>query len=272
MELSPPRTRYEDMAHPFAGFLEYQGVAIDVETARGQYREGVDPDGVAWRVRMPAHYGEVRDTIAADGDAVDVFVGPDPFAPYVYVIGVRDVTDGSFDEPKAFLGYPNQKSAVADFRAAYDRTGMIEHVTRWTFGAWREALSRPKVSAGRMDRPLAKAHADRLHGGRADMMQPDDFDADALDEGREHEGEHTTDPGLAEEIAMDHLAEDPDYYDRLEAMEKSQIPPGVRFVFRLSKAEQLSLFGGGGSGPTTRGSTCDTGRAGCRSSRSTSAR
>ena len=32
--------------------------------------------------------------------------------------------------------------------------------------------------------------------------------------------EHTDDPDLAREIAMDHLTEDPDYYTKLEKVEK----------------------------------------------------
>lgn len=61
----------------------------------------------------------------------------------------------------------------------------------------------------------------RLKGGRADGMTPDDFDADALARGTDHELEHTTHRGLAREIAMDHLAADPHYYANLEAMEAS---------------------------------------------------
>jgi hypothetical protein len=33
--------------------------------------------------------------------------------------------------------------------------------------------------------------------------------------------EHTTDPEIAKEIATDHLMEDPNYYDKLEKIEKN---------------------------------------------------
>ena len=61
---------------------------------------------------------------------------------------------------------------------------------------------------------------DRIHGGRADGMSPADFDSRQLRIGTAHELEHTNDRAKAREIAMDHLAEDPDYYERLEAMER----------------------------------------------------
>lgn len=63
------------------------------------------------------------------------------------------------------------------------------------------------------------AFSDRLPGGLADLLSPDDFDQESLARGIEVELEHTDDPGLALEIAMDHLTEDPSYYDKLEEME-----------------------------------------------------
>lgn len=38
-----------------------------------------------------------------------------------------------------------------------------------------------------------------------------------LEKGRKYEMEHTDNPEQAEEIALDHLAEDPEYYNKLEA-------------------------------------------------------
>jgi hypothetical protein len=59
-----------------------------------------------------------------------------------------------------------------------------------------------------------------MTGGRADSMKPSDFDTAALKEGTRHEMEHTNDSSKAREIAMDHLAEDPDYYKKLKDIEK----------------------------------------------------
>ena len=66
----------------------------------------------------------------------------------------------------------------------------------------------------------SKKYRDRLKGGKADKMKPGDFDKKQLAVGTKHEREHTTDKGLAREIAMDHLAEDPNYYKKLKKMEK----------------------------------------------------
>ena len=46
-----------------------------------------------------------------------------------------------------------------------------------------------------------------------------------LSKGIKVEMEHTTDPKVAKEIALDHLNEYPDYYDRLENVEETEIYP-----------------------------------------------
>jgi hypothetical protein len=64
-----------------------------------------------------------------------------------------------------------------------------------------------------------KPRTDHLEGGAADEMDYDDFDAKALKKGADHELEHTKNIEIAREIAMDHLTEDPHYYDKLDKVE-----------------------------------------------------
>ena len=63
---------------------------------------------------------------------------------------------------------------------------------------------------------------DHLPGGEADDKFPSDFDFDALDKGMKHELEHTKDRNIAMEIAMDHLTEDKNYYDKLKKVEAGE--------------------------------------------------
>ncbi len=55
---------------------------------------------------------------------------------------------------------------------------------------------------------------DRIEGTQG---APDSFDAHELSMGIAEEMEHTGNPGVAREIALDHLAEDPRYYSKLRA-------------------------------------------------------
>lgn len=56
---------------------------------------------------------------------------------------------------------------------------------------------------------------DHLKGGNADNKTPDNFNPDDIVIGTKVEREHTNNPDIATEIAMDHLAQDDSYYDKL---------------------------------------------------------
>ena len=67
---------------------------------------------------------------------------------------------------------------------------------------------------------LPDENGEYLEGGLADGHKPDEYDPAELGKGVQVEMEHTDDPKVALEIAMDHLQEIPDYYTRLDQMEK----------------------------------------------------
>ena len=60
----------------------------------------------------------------------------------------------------------------------------------------------------------------KIEGGVGDDTDKESLPQDELEEGTEHEKEHTDDEEIAEEIATDHLTEDDDYYSDLEEMEE----------------------------------------------------
>jgi len=61
---------------------------------------------------------------------------------------------------------------------------------------------------------------EKIPGGLASGRDVSSFDANSIKKGVKIEMEHTKDINIATEIAMDHLAEDPKYYDKLEKMER----------------------------------------------------
>lgn len=61
---------------------------------------------------------------------------------------------------------------------------------------------------------------DILPGGLADNKTDADFDPATLTAGRQVEKEHTSSGPLANEIARDHLTEDPEYYEKLKKVEE----------------------------------------------------
>lgn len=85
---------------------------------------------------------------------------------------------------------------------------------------------------------MARRRGDILRGGLADSMGPRQFDPEELRRGAEHELEHTDDPDVAREIAMDHLSEDPNYYANLDAMEAASEEHKARMRYEAEAAKR----------------------------------
>jgi hypothetical protein len=87
--------------------------------------------------------------------------------------------------------------------------------------AWAEKAGLPTDKVEAAIYTLATKHATLMHDGLAGASDftEDDADPRELSSGVEVEMEHTTDPAIAKKIALDHLAEIPDYYSRLSRME-----------------------------------------------------
>lgn len=68
---------------------------------------------------------------------------------------------------------------------------------------------------------------DLLPGGKADNLPDREFSSSELAEGAEHEHEHTNNDQVAKEIAKDHLQEDSQYYEKVEAIEGKEAASSV---------------------------------------------
>jgi len=95
---------------------------------------------------------------------------------------------------------------VADY--AYKGPGKVPEIVRDAF-----SRAAPMVKSAAEDE-------DKLPGGLADQGEPDDLDPQELAMGIKVEREHTDDPAIAREVALDHLTEDEAYYSKLKEMEK----------------------------------------------------
>lgn len=82
---------------------------------------------------------------------------------------------------------------------------------------------RLQMLPGKVATTWTAMHVDQIPGGLADAREPADFDPMQMRKGIRVETEHTGDRMLAMEIAMDHLVEDPRYYDKLEQIERGPV-------------------------------------------------
>ena len=95
---------------------------------------------VALRLRE-AHPG-------ADRENIDVYLGPEPQSPHVYIVDQIDPETGGFDEHKALIGYPDEASARSAYVAGFSdgsgdaRLGAIRRLTVDEFKSWLKTSPR----------------------------------------------------------------------------------------------------------------------------------
>ncbi|MBX3504398.1 MAG: hypothetical protein KF895_02890 [Parvibaculum sp.] len=165
--------------------VKWQGLDISIETEQGQARTGTDPDGKAWSVTMPVPYGYLKRTKGADGEQVDVYVGPEPKAPQVFVVDQTDADTKAFDEHKALIGFPDEVSARAAYEAAFsdgrglERIGAIRAMPVAEFKAWlrngdtAKPAAMPEPATPQLPEPDAapQGPAPRLRGRKASLAK-----------------------------------------------------------------------------------------------------
>lgn len=109
----------------------FHGLPVSIEIEPGETKSGVDEDGTPWTVTYTIPYGEFPNTKSlADGDGVDVYVGPDPNAQTVYVVH-QNRRDGSFDEDKVCIQFGSARDAEKAYKNHHSGA-------EWAFGSMDE--------------------------------------------------------------------------------------------------------------------------------------
>jgi hypothetical protein len=128
----------------------FAGLGITIENPKGSTRSGTDAKGNFWSVRMPADYGYIKRTEGADGDHVDVYLGPNEHSGVVYVVNQKDLRTGAFDEHKCLLGFNSMQDALATYKSGFSdgkgaqRAGSVETMTMDQFKQWLKKLDTRK--------------------------------------------------------------------------------------------------------------------------------
>lgn len=122
--------------------LDFQGLDVAVEFEAGDKRPYRDDSGKEKFKTMKAAYGEVRDTKGLDGDAVDVYIGPNEDSDKVFV--VTQMTKGDWDkvdEEKCILGVDSMKAARALYLAHYDDPRFCGSIKEMPMSKFQERLA-----------------------------------------------------------------------------------------------------------------------------------
>ena len=133
---SSPMDRYE-----FAGF------PIVVENKKGSIRKwGEDPaTGKSIGSLMHFDYGYIDGVVGADGDEVDVYIGPDADPEWVYVVHQMKAPEFTeWDEDKVMLGWPDAEEAKAVYERQYDDPRFFGGMSQMRLEMFKQKLQHPE--------------------------------------------------------------------------------------------------------------------------------
>lgn len=140
--------------------ISFQGLPISIENPKGSIRKGP-----GWQVKVPYDYGYIKRTEGADGDHVDVCIGPHHGSEAVFIVDQKDAKTGAFDEHKVMLGFRTREEAVDHYVRGFsdgkgrDRMGAVARMTMPEFKSWlkHHDTKKPVRGQGHIDRALALA-------------------------------------------------------------------------------------------------------------------
>lgn len=144
--------------------MPWRGLTINVESPAGTVRRGR-----GWETLMVYDYGEIAGSLGADGDPVDVYLGPYLHdAPMVFVVHQRRYGDwAKYDEDKCMLGWLSEAEARAAYLQQYDDDRFLGEVTAMPVDDFvkkvRQGGGGPLLLVAKAH---VKAHARRLASGQ----------------------------------------------------------------------------------------------------------
>lgn len=144
IKIGPPPSPNRDK-HPFVGTTTIQGISINIENLAGSIREGVDANGKPWATRMRYHYGEIVGTKGADGNNLDVYIGPNPAAKTVYIVhqnhpGNHPTRSGDYNEDKVMIGFDSPEAAKRAYLKQYNRPDFFRSMTAMHIDKFKKAM------------------------------------------------------------------------------------------------------------------------------------
>jgi hypothetical protein len=161
--LPDPTEAQKKAGNYLKGHISFQGLPITLESMKGQTRSGVDANGQKWSTKLPYDYGYIKRTEGADGDHVDVCIGPDSESDHVFIIDQHDLRTGNFDEHKVMLGYRTREDATKAYRDGFsdgkgaERQRAVVRMSMKEFKHWLKSCDtkKPVRGQGHIDRAMS---------------------------------------------------------------------------------------------------------------------
>ena len=241
--LPEPTQAQKESGNYKKGHVTLQGLDISIENPRGSERAGTNPDGTAWRHVMSDHYGYIKRTEGADGDAVDVYVGPALDSDRVFVVNQINQKTGKFDEHKVMLGFDSQAAAVKAYRSNFDpgwKVGPVHAMSMAEFKDWLKDgdTTRPTMPMAKAA-PIVFVRVPRPEPRLLLFLRPGDPLAKAMRpirgyvRGGRYVGAYTAERKIGAVKESNKSAGSPGERGESEDSEKPAVKPGWKFAYDL---------------------------------------
>ena len=132
-------------AYTLEGKLDFQGLPIALEHTAGSIRRGVDKDGHPWKTIFRYAYGYIEGTKGADGEGLDVFLGPNVNADMAFVVHQKKPESGKYDEDKVMLGFDEEDEAKQAYLDHYDNPKFFDSIHPITMDKLRDLVAKKKT-------------------------------------------------------------------------------------------------------------------------------
>lgn len=161
-------TALRKAAYKLQDRVEFQGLKISIENKKGSSRKWHDPhNNQSGATKMHCAYGYVRGVKrkGADGDLVDVYVGPNESATTAFVVHQMKAPEfKKYDEDKVMLGFDSAKEAKAAYLKQYDKPGFFGSMTAMPVEKFKEKLN---SGSSQMIKASAVHHVSAEHPDRS---------------------------------------------------------------------------------------------------------
>lgn len=182
----------------------FHGMRIHIENEAGSVRKGVDSYGKPWETTMAYPYGEIINSIGVDGDPVDVFIGPNKSAKFVFGIHQTKKDGSGFDEQKFMLGFNDAMDAKQAYFKSYD---LPEHFYANNIEAIPIEVFKKKVQATKNNPQLIHASslntAIALHAENPIVFKPRSLGYTTMVRDILAEGYSSGGPGIGTPVTVD---------------------------------------------------------------------
>lgn len=150
---------------------QFSGMKVNVENPKGSVRKGINAQGIAWETPMTADYGYIPSATGGDGEGLDAYLGPDEGAPNVHIVHQNN-DDGSYDEDKAMVGWPNADDARASYLAhTGGKADRLRSMTTMPLDRFKSMLTKAEPDSAHWKKKHGRPHATTALMARIEVGQ-----------------------------------------------------------------------------------------------------